>query len=226
MKNKTPKLCDCGCGKITFSAKCLRGHSGHKWVKQVKENYLIECACGCGEKFMKYDKYRNPARQFIHGHNYNSGRYVGYFYSEKNKKNIRYRSSWELTAYQLLEVMSKVSSYTNEPFYVNYEFQGDIKRYYPDILIRYTDNTSEIVEIKPSFLVKLPRNQAKFSAIKKQYDNFSIWTENNLSAFLNKVANSENSLPKGETTPNQAERKRIISLACVETNGQPPKGMI
>jgi len=42
-------------------------------------------------------------------------------------------------------------------------------------------------------------------------------------AIVEKRANSENSLPKGETTPNQAG---IKSLACVETNGLSSKEMI
>lgn len=40
---------------------------------------------------------------------------------------------------------------------------------------------------------------------------------------VDKRANSENPLPKGEATPNQAE---VNPLACVETNGPSPKGMI
>lgn len=35
-----------------------------------ERNELIECACGCGEQFNKFDKYGRP-RKFISGHNLN-----------------------------------------------------------------------------------------------------------------------------------------------------------
>lgn len=33
-----------------------------------EENILVECACGCGQQFLKYDKSNRP-RKYISGHN-------------------------------------------------------------------------------------------------------------------------------------------------------------
>ena len=106
----------------------------------------------------------------------------GYFYSEKNQKEIYYRSSYELKAYQLLEEMVDVESYIPEPFSIPYVNSDDItKNYVPDILITYIDNSKELIEIKPEGRIKEEINLLKAEAA-RQYckENemiFNIWTE-------------------------------------------------
>jgi hypothetical protein len=111
----------------------------------------------------------------------------GYFYSAKSDEEIYHNSSYELRAYQLLEVDEKVKFYDRCKFcikYFNPRVNG-IRRYLPDIHIIYAnDGSQEIIEVKPDYLVNDPINQAKFkSAI--PYCNergwkFSIWTEKEL----------------------------------------------
>jgi len=33
-----------------------------------EKNFTVTCKCGCGNEFLKYDKYRQP-RMYVHGHN-------------------------------------------------------------------------------------------------------------------------------------------------------------
>jgi hypothetical protein len=41
---------------------------GCKRRKPLEDNPLIECGCGCGERFLKYDSSNRP-RKYISGHN-------------------------------------------------------------------------------------------------------------------------------------------------------------
>ena len=211
-------FCKCGCGKLTQTKQCLKGHSGHKWVRTREKNYQTYCACGCGEKIWKYVHRR--ARKYILGHNDSRSKNRGMFYSEKNKQHIHYQSSFELSAYSILEQMSNVISY-KRPDYVFYEFEGKIKRYYPDIFIRYSDGTSEIVEVKPKDLISYPKNQAKFSAIKLQCDNFSIWTEDRLKdASMKNGVNSGKPKRKdvGNPEPSRVEPRKVQRLVEEDTS--------
>ena len=54
----------------------VRGVAGHLLKHRIRKdlrrpdepNPLIECACGCGTRFQKYDAYGRP-RRFVSGHN-------------------------------------------------------------------------------------------------------------------------------------------------------------
>lgn len=108
----------------------------------------------------------------------------GVFYSQKNQKDIKYDSSMELGAYLILEQLSKVKSYDRCKFSIDYTFKDGLHRYIPDIDVIYTDDTREILEIKPEYLLEDEINIAKFNTA-KEYCNknnllFSVWTENTL----------------------------------------------
>lgn len=109
---------------------------------------------------------------------------IGGFWSEKNKKTIHYRSGLELMAFKILETLRKVSSYEVEPFSIEYEFDGRVRRYIPDLLVRYTDGSMELIEIKPDAMINLPINLAKAVAAEKYCQlngmKFSIWSRRNL----------------------------------------------
>ncbi len=108
----------------------------------------------------------------------------GYFYSHKNGKKIHYRSSYELTAYEILEQMSKVKNYEIEPFGINYKFFGAIRRTVPDILITYTDGSKELIEVKSEWNLKDKRTNCKIWAMNDYAVSkswlFNIWTEKQL----------------------------------------------
>ncbi len=108
----------------------------------------------------------------------------GYFYSHKNGKKIHYRSSYELTAYEILEQMSKVKNYEIEPFGIPYKFFGAIRRTVPDILITYTDGSKELIEVKSEWNLKDKRTNCKIWAMNDHAVSkgwlFNVWTEKQL----------------------------------------------
>ena len=108
----------------------------------------------------------------------------GYYFSNKNNKELHYRSSYELVAYKLLEQISRVKYYEIEPFGIQYEYQKINRWTIPDILITYIDGGKELVEVKPVFKLDIEKEQVKLQAMEnysKENDmKFSIWTEQEL----------------------------------------------
>ena len=100
----------------------------------------------------------------------------GDFYSYKNKLTIHYRSQLEFHWYELLELMSKVRRYHVEPVIIPYTFEGVERHYIPDLRIRYTDGTTELVEIKPESLWNDPKNLAKWKAAERWCEGRKIPT--------------------------------------------------
>ena len=119
----------------------------------------------------------NPRIADCYGHQ-------GYFYSKKNKKEIHYRSSYELTAYNILEQLSKVKNYEVEPFSIKYNCFGKFHRTLPDLLVTYTNGTRELIEVKSEYKLKGKIETLKFLAMEDYCRNnnleFSIWTEKEL----------------------------------------------
>ncbi len=71
----------------------------------------------------------------------------GIFCSIKNRKEIKYDSGMESSAYLLLEQLSKVKSYSRCNFSMPYSYKGNLHKYIPDILVTYTDEVQEVIEI-------------------------------------------------------------------------------
>lgn len=94
---------------------------------------------------------------------------------------MRYKSGLELEFYKLLDEDNSVLSYEAEPVIIPYTYEGRTHSYFIDLKVTYKDSSVKLVEIKPEYLLLDPQNQAKFSASKSLYDNFEIWTENDLS---------------------------------------------
>lgn len=89
----------------------------------------------------------------------------GYYISRKSKIS-HYRSSYEKEYYNILESNSSVLTYEVEPLTIYYNFNNEIKRYIPDLLVYYKDK-KELVEIKPSDQLECVKNLAKFKAAKE-----------------------------------------------------------
>lgn len=111
---------------------------------------------------------------------------AGSYYSDKLDKEVRYRSSWELEAYKLLDKCTEVVDYEVEPFSLDYEFEGVTRKYLPDLLIKFYNGGSKLVEIKPSNQVIYDVNQAKFKSAldycsSKTDTIFQVITEENWS---------------------------------------------
>ena len=58
---------------LTFTEHRVK-HRAKRFDRQLpgEANPIIECACGCGEQFEKYDSVGRP-RRFVSGHNMNRG---------------------------------------------------------------------------------------------------------------------------------------------------------
>lgn len=105
----------------------------------------------------------------------------GYFYSIKNNKEIHYESSYELKAYNILEMLDKVRSYDRCNFFIPYVVEGKTKRYIPDIFVDYFNGVKEIIEVKPKDLINKGKNIFKIEALKtyclENGFKYSIWDE-------------------------------------------------
>lgn len=167
---------------------------------------LLFCACGCGErikikrqhgeqgypKFIaghhtKLEKYKesNSDRATkrlitcgnLGGYNYIRGKY----FSKKNKKEIRYDSSYELKAFELLECTENVLSFDRCDFFIKYEREGHIRRYTPDIFVNFLDGRQSVIEVKPQSRVKEKETDLKRLAgenfCKEKGYTYEIWTE-------------------------------------------------
>lgn len=123
--------------------------------------------------------------QYIHGNRKCACRIKGYFYSEKNKCEIPYRSKYELRAFKILENDINVEWYMYENIKIRY-FSTDKKKhtYYPDIVT----SDHRIIEIKSKWIYeKQNKNDnvfRKFRAAtryaKKNKYIFEVWTETEL----------------------------------------------
>lgn len=99
----------------------------------------------------------------------NGGTYnTGTFYSVKNNSTVKYRSSYELKFFQMLEKDSTIVNYAVEAFSVNYLDADVISRsYIPDVLALTTKGTFIVYEIKPEDMLRDLTVQKKAQACKK-----------------------------------------------------------
>lgn len=84
-------------------------------------------------------KRRRRRRHYITG-TYNS--------SKCTSGPVNYRSSWELSVAQYLDLDATVISYQYETLQIPYVFRGKTHTYYPDFIVQYTGNKRVIIEVK------------------------------------------------------------------------------
>lgn len=101
--------------------------------------------------------------------------------------SVRYRSLWEKRAYELLDENPEVKIYYAEPDVIPYrDPAGVLRNYYPDLLVQFdnSDKYSEVIEIKPKYLLDDEINVCKFNAATYYCTSrgmiFDIWTEDDL----------------------------------------------
>lgn len=92
---------------------------------------------------------------------------TGKFYSEKNKKEFTYRSSYELRFYQMLDLDNRVDSYDVEGVKVPYiDVDGSKRNYIPDVIVMYKTGRLEVCEVKPEVMLDNETVQLKAAACK------------------------------------------------------------
>lgn len=87
----------------------------------------------------------------------------GWYYSKKMKEDFFYMSSYEEIRMKFLDNHLNVISFTNKhKIWIDYEWEGNIHRYNPDLLVTFSDGTKRIEEIKGAILDE-NRNKIKES---------------------------------------------------------------
>lgn len=125
----------------------------------------------------------------------NPEKYVG------DANNIIARSSWEFKLFKWLDENPTILKYASEEMFVPYisPKDGQIHRYFPDVLIQYKDKDGNIkkamIEVKPDAQTRAPKfkgrqtqrflnetityavNQAKWESAKKwcEKNKFDFW---------------------------------------------------
>jgi DNA-directed RNA polymerase subunit RPC12/RpoP len=83
----------------------------------------------------------------------------GYYVSQKNGgKSMHYRSGMECQVYECLEANPAVAAWDVEPFAVPYTFEGEQRRYFPDLIVQLADGRTEVWEVKPGAQTDLEIN--------------------------------------------------------------------
>lgn len=106
------------------------------------------------------------------------------YYSNKNKQNLYYQSSYELQAFKILENDKSVKTYKRSNNVIDYVYDESTHKYIPDIFVEYDDSKISIIEVKAKWDMKNLKNKLKFKAARKYCKNngynFEIWSENEL----------------------------------------------
>lgn len=91
---------------------------------------------------------------------------TGYFFSNKCKKpKAFFRSRLELMMHYILHTDTNVDWYENEPFSITYEKSpGVIRRYIPDFFVNRKNDIPLLIEVKPSFRMRVPEVEIKAQA--------------------------------------------------------------
>jgi hypothetical protein len=122
---------------------------GKTWNKEQKERASIMVT-----ERMKRGEWNTKHPKFICGH----------YESAKMNTKFWYRSSLELRIMKCFEIDSNVSSYFCEPLSIVY---GENKRYVPDFICKFLDDTIVLCECKPKFQLEMKGVQLKTAAAQK-----------------------------------------------------------
>lgn len=100
-------------------------------------------------------------------------------YTVKNREQYAgtkppiFRSSWELSFMEHLDGHEKVKGWCCECVVVPYYFNGKRRRYYPDFLIIWEDESKQVIEIKPYRETNPPRQSKKKSRKTMLYEQLT-----------------------------------------------------
>lgn len=113
---------------------------------------------------------------------FNVAKYAG------NPNQIIYRSSWERLFMVYCDQHPSILSWNSEEVWIKYEFEGKVRTYYPDFLIKMVDAdgnvVDKIVEIKPHYQKSWRINKVKWKSAREMCDvlgmEFVVLTEKEL----------------------------------------------
>ena len=135
-----------------------------RWVYYLNPNALSskeKLSAKCAEQNRKGDFKQSHIR--------------GYYFSHKCQCEIYYGSSYELRCVYLLDKNEKIKFYKRADVFVDENGQSRS----PDFHVEYTDNSIEIIEVKPEKRKEIAKIQIEESEkyAKKNNYKFSIWSE-------------------------------------------------
>lgn len=111
---------------------------------------------------------------------------TGYFASYKNNNQIAFESVMERDLFMILEFDDNVLKYEEQPLRVFYPYNNRTRRYTPDVLITYKDNSQKLIEVK--YASELTNNKdlaEKINILKKYFLNehslnFEVFTDEDI----------------------------------------------
>ncbi|MFI6626453.1 TnsA endonuclease N-terminal domain-containing protein [Streptomyces sp. NPDC050528] len=91
----------------------------------------------------------------------------GAWHCPKLGRDVAYESDTELRMIQLLSFAEQIAYYQEQPLAISYQFAGQQRTYYPDLLVATTDGRCILVEVKPIYEMAIAINVAKYRAMEE-----------------------------------------------------------
>ncbi|GGV12507.1 hypothetical protein GCM10010260_59040 [Streptomyces filipinensis] len=88
----------------------------------------------------------------------------GVWHCPKLGRDVSYESETELRVIQLLSFAPQIAYYQEQPLAISYEFAGQQRTYYPDLLAATVDGRCVLIEVKPVYEMAMAINVAKYRA--------------------------------------------------------------
>ncbi|WNC72019.1 TnsA endonuclease N-terminal domain-containing protein [Thalassotalea psychrophila] len=92
------------------------------------------------------------------------------FAAIKPNISVHCDSHLEMCFYHLLEFDKAVHTYKPQPFSFSYKVDGKIRRYTPDVLVKYVDGHFESWEVKSQFEALKPKFQKKYDRLTQVFN--------------------------------------------------------
>jgi len=140
------------------------------------------CSKRCSDEYKTGRIHTNWNSNSLKNSGYNSCLSGWYKHEE-----FSFRSSYELSA--MVELLNENKTFKVEPFYIWYEYNGILCRYFPDLLIE----DELVVEVKPLKQMEDEINILKFEAARVWCEEhgyiFEIWNEQDIKLLSNDEIN-------------------------------------
>lgn len=116
--------------------------------------------------------------------------HTGTYNSSKCDRPIKYKSNWEKIVCEYLDWNPEVSSYEYESVvipYITNKRSNRIRKYFPDLLVKFTNNTTKMIEVKPlrktTNALVMKKAEAARIWCEKRGMTYEFWTENEIKQF-------------------------------------------
>jgi hypothetical protein len=160
---------------------CIFGSGAFKEFASKNNNYIVQQRKTevCDKKILKQDKFEKTLffpsgkKQYLSSIKIKpSLREVdtkngGTVFLTKSGKTIQYQSKMELAVLEFLESHPKISEINSQCIKIPYIYLEQLRTYYPDFVIKTTDNCICIIEVMTFYQMPQHQNLCKFKALHK-----------------------------------------------------------